>query len=234
MAEDPAARYPTARVLADELDQWLRWQQTSDRRLWFIRIYLAIGLAAAFVDRDRGSDGSVPLDCSERPRPARSRPIQRTSLRHPAASVASAVCEPIRCRPCHVEARLARADHHGQESKVRLIGNRETRLYHRAHASRSNRWPNAIDTFWRVRSRPTKKASGHVTNAIHRSSTPPGRSTQIGSASTAKDVGRAHARSSAAGVDRESGRADTEIVRSSFVILRGELAASDSRSLGLG
>ena len=55
MAVDPAARYPRARVLADELDHWLRRQQTSDRRLWFTADLPGDRFGCPLVDRDRGS-----------------------------------------------------------------------------------------------------------------------------------------------------------------------------------
>jgi len=130
MAEDPAARHPRARVLADELDQWLRWRRTSDRRLWFTRIYLAIGLAAPWLimivalmalfpwtARKESSAGSIeghPAGIASPP-PTSAPPAGRSSEAVP-----------------HVEPGSLRLTAPAQESKVRLIGNRETRLYHRA------------------------------------------------------------------------------------------------------
>jgi eukaryotic-like serine/threonine-protein kinase len=109
MAVDPAARYPRARVLADELDQWLRRRQTSGGRPWFTRIYLAIGLAAPLLMMIVALTPRVPWT-------ARKESSAGSSQGHPAGIAAP----PPTTAPA-------------EESQVRLIGNLETRLYHRAH-----------------------------------------------------------------------------------------------------
>jgi eukaryotic-like serine/threonine-protein kinase len=111
MAEDPGSRYPTARVLADELDQWLRRRQTADRSIWFPWIYLAIGLAAALSIM-------IVVQLARFHRPA-SNEFAPGSIAGDPAGFAS--------RPPG----SARLTTPAQESNVRLIGNRETRLYHR-------------------------------------------------------------------------------------------------------
>jgi eukaryotic-like serine/threonine-protein kinase len=130
MAVDPAARYPRARVLADELDKWLRWHQTSDRRIWFTRIYLAIGLAAPlsivimvlmalfpWTARKESSAGLIEGQ------PTGIASIPPTSVQPAGRSSEPAV---------HVEPGPSRVTSPPHDSKVGLIGNRETRLYHRA------------------------------------------------------------------------------------------------------
>jgi eukaryotic-like serine/threonine-protein kinase len=132
MAVDPAARYPRARVLADELDQWLRWQQSSDKRLWLIGTYLAIGLAALlsiviailialfpWVGRKESTAGSI----DGRSAAIASNPANFVAA--PSAGRSSAAVpniEPSALSPAPTV----------NESKDRLVGNRDTRLYHRA------------------------------------------------------------------------------------------------------
>ena len=49
MSAVPADRYPTARALADELDQWLRHQQRPPSRVGLVTTYAVIGLVAALA-----------------------------------------------------------------------------------------------------------------------------------------------------------------------------------------
>ena len=168
MAEDPAARYPTARVLADELDQWLAGDKRSGRRLWFTRIYLAIGLVAPLVDRDLGPDRL----CS--PGSARKEPSAGSTEGHPAGiasppptSAAATRADPVsRAATSSQAPRVSTAPAPGPGPAHRQPGNTSRTTV--PIASRSNRWPSATDSLWTCE-QADQKASGHVTNAIHRS-----------------------------------------------------------------
>jgi serine/threonine protein kinase len=133
MANDPASRYPTARVLAGELDEWLRWQQTADRTRCFASIYAAVGLAAALSIVIVVLMALFPLTARKQS-PAWSNegdPAEITSPPPASAPRAGTSSEPV----SHVEPGSSRLTIPAQESTVRLIGNRETRLYHRANCA---------------------------------------------------------------------------------------------------
>jgi eukaryotic-like serine/threonine-protein kinase len=130
MAEDPAARFPSARALADELDHWLRWRQTSDRRLQFTRNVLTMRVALPL------SLVLVILSAMVAWRVRKE--FFASSIASQVESVASTppVTGPPPDRPRepipHVLQGSARLPANPHERTGRLIGNRETRLYHRA------------------------------------------------------------------------------------------------------
>jgi serine/threonine protein kinase len=130
MAQQPSERYPTARALAEELDQWLKQVEMSRSRHTSPLAFVALGMAASMVlvisiwtisfsgmtrtGLRAGADQTQP------PGPASRQAVAASPRTDRVPSPLSAASSPTKERRSP------------PRSGVQLIANRETRLYHRA------------------------------------------------------------------------------------------------------